>query len=239
VLDMATSATAYYGLKLAEAAGQPIPPDVAYDAQGRPTTSAAEALRGAIRVFDRGIKGSHLALMVELLAGAFTGAAMEVCQKTLSSLLPPPPTPDLPTSFLFLTLFNSVKLFPLTHYIFSVHYKRTNSLVATGAAWCWPSLHPFLVCPYIHMCMCMCSMSFVCIHIAISYMHTPPIIITVTIALSRRRIYLPAVRRHHVCTREGSSPPARQSSGLRAAAAWREGGPLGERAARGRRAGGR
>lgn len=31
---------------------------------------------GALRVFDRGHKGSHLALMVELLAGALPGAAM-------------------------------------------------------------------------------------------------------------------------------------------------------------------
>ena len=33
-------------------------------------------MKGALRVFDRGHKGSHLALMVELLAGALTGAAM-------------------------------------------------------------------------------------------------------------------------------------------------------------------
>lgn len=77
ILDMATSASAYYGIKLAESMNQPIPADVAYDVHGRPTTDATEALKGAIRVFDRSFKGSHLALMVELLAGAFTGAAME------------------------------------------------------------------------------------------------------------------------------------------------------------------
>lgn len=76
ILDMATSAAAYYGIKSAEAAGQPIPGDIAYNAQGQLTTNPTEALLGAIRVFDRGVKGSHLSLMVELLAGAFTGAAM-------------------------------------------------------------------------------------------------------------------------------------------------------------------
>lgn len=77
ILDMATSACAYYGIKLAEQTGQSIPNDIAYDNQGNPTTNPTEALRGAIRVFDRSYKGSHLALMIELLAGAFTGASME------------------------------------------------------------------------------------------------------------------------------------------------------------------
>jgi LDH2 family malate/lactate/ureidoglycolate dehydrogenase len=77
VLDMATSTEAYYHLVTQEAAGQSIAPDVAWDAVGQPTTDPAAALAGALRVFDRGHKGSGLALMVELLAGAVTGAAME------------------------------------------------------------------------------------------------------------------------------------------------------------------
>ena len=77
VLDMATSATAYYALVTAEREGRPIPCDVAVDAAGRPTTDPAAALRGALLPFDRGHKGSHLGLMVELLAGALTGASME------------------------------------------------------------------------------------------------------------------------------------------------------------------
>lgn len=76
VLDMATSASAWYGLVTAAEEGQTIPNDVAYDSEGRTTTDPMEAMRGALRVFDRGHKGSHLALMVELLAGAWTGAAM-------------------------------------------------------------------------------------------------------------------------------------------------------------------
>jgi LDH2 family malate/lactate/ureidoglycolate dehydrogenase len=73
---MATSASAYYGLVMAQTEGRTIPADVAYDWQGNPTTDPSEALRGALRVFDRSFKGSHLALMVELLAGALSGAAM-------------------------------------------------------------------------------------------------------------------------------------------------------------------
>jgi L-2-hydroxycarboxylate dehydrogenase (NAD+) len=76
VLDMATSAAALFGLKIAEKEGTSIANDVAYDSQGQPTTDPGEGLRGAIRVFDRTHKGSHIALMVELLAGALTGADM-------------------------------------------------------------------------------------------------------------------------------------------------------------------
>lgn len=76
VLDMATSASAWFGLVTAMHEGESIAEDIAYDSNGHPTTDPAQALRGALRVFDRSFKGSHLALMVELLAGAWTGAAM-------------------------------------------------------------------------------------------------------------------------------------------------------------------
>jgi LDH2 family malate/lactate/ureidoglycolate dehydrogenase len=77
ILDMATSALAYFGIKLAEENGDTLANDVAYDENGYATTDPTAALRGAIRVFDRSHKGSHLSLMVELLAGALTGASME------------------------------------------------------------------------------------------------------------------------------------------------------------------
>lgn len=76
-LDMATSAYALFGLLEAKTAGRAIPDDVAYDSAGKPTTDPAEALSGAIRVFDRSHKSSGLALMVELLAGALSGCAIE------------------------------------------------------------------------------------------------------------------------------------------------------------------
>jgi LDH2 family malate/lactate/ureidoglycolate dehydrogenase len=73
---MATSAEAWFGLVTAEAEGKSIRSDIAYDSEGRETTSPAAALSGALRVFDRSYKGSHIALMIELLAGAMTGASM-------------------------------------------------------------------------------------------------------------------------------------------------------------------
>lgn len=75
VLDMSTAAISFYGLVEAETAGRPIPDDVAYSIEGKPTTSPQEAIRGAIRSFDRSHKGSGLALIGEILAGPLVGAA--------------------------------------------------------------------------------------------------------------------------------------------------------------------
>ena len=75
VLDMSTAAISFYGLVEAETAGRAIPDDVAYDVEGRPTTSPQEAIKGAIRSFDRSHKGSGLALVGEILAGPLAGAA--------------------------------------------------------------------------------------------------------------------------------------------------------------------
>jgi L-2-hydroxycarboxylate dehydrogenase (NAD+) len=75
VLDMSTAATSYFGLVEAVTAGNDIPGDIAYDASGQPTTSPAEAIKGAIRSFDRGYKGSALAMFGEILAGPLVGAA--------------------------------------------------------------------------------------------------------------------------------------------------------------------
>eukprot|EP00607_Mallomonas_marina_P006884 CAMPEP_0182428558 /NCGR_PEP_ID=MMETSP1167-20130531/23111_1 /TAXON_ID=2988 /ORGANISM="Mallomonas Sp, Strain CCMP3275" /LENGTH=360 /DNA_ID=CAMNT_0024611521 /DNA_START=248 /DNA_END=1330 /DNA_ORIENTATION=+ len=76
VLDMATSAAAWFGVVAADREGSLIPGDIAYDEHGKQTCDPSAALKGALRVFDRGHKGSGLALMIELLAGAMTGAAM-------------------------------------------------------------------------------------------------------------------------------------------------------------------
>jgi L-2-hydroxycarboxylate dehydrogenase (NAD+) len=64
---MATSASAWYGLVTAAEEGQSIPDDVAYDSQGQPTTDPMEALKGALRVFDRGHKGWLLVLVFFVL----------------------------------------------------------------------------------------------------------------------------------------------------------------------------
>lgn len=75
VLDMTTAAMAFYGLVEAKTAGESIPGDVAYDAAGQLTTDPTLAMKGALRSFDRGHKGSGLAMMVEILAGPLVGAA--------------------------------------------------------------------------------------------------------------------------------------------------------------------
>jgi L-2-hydroxycarboxylate dehydrogenase (NAD+) len=75
VLDMSTAAISFYGLVQADTAGIDIPPDIAYDSEGKPTTSPQQAMKGAIRSFDRSHKGSGLALIGEILAGPLVGAA--------------------------------------------------------------------------------------------------------------------------------------------------------------------
>lgn len=53
ILDMATSSSAWFGLQTAAMEGQSIPDNIAYDASGRATTDPIEAMKGALRSFDR------------------------------------------------------------------------------------------------------------------------------------------------------------------------------------------
>ena len=75
ILDMSTAAMTFFGLIEAQTAGEKIPGDVAYDQDGNPTTDPATAIKGAIRSFDRGYKGSGLAMIIEILGGPLVGAA--------------------------------------------------------------------------------------------------------------------------------------------------------------------
>ncbi|WP_322044870.1 Ldh family oxidoreductase [Paraburkholderia sp. J67] len=72
VFDFATSAIARGDIELHAREGKPIPSDWAIDGAGQPTTDARAALEGAMKTFG-GHKGSALAAMVELLAGALIG----------------------------------------------------------------------------------------------------------------------------------------------------------------------
>lgn len=74
ILDMATSAIARGHILKANRNGAPIPPDVAVDEAGAPTTDAAAALRGALLPLA-GAKGFGLALAVEVLCALLAGAA--------------------------------------------------------------------------------------------------------------------------------------------------------------------
>lgn len=74
IIDQASSATAFVNLIQAAAANRPIPEGWAVDANGAATTSASEALQGALLPFG-GYKGANIALMVEVLAAGLSGAA--------------------------------------------------------------------------------------------------------------------------------------------------------------------
>jgi len=75
VLDMATSAMAYFGLIEAKTAGRSIPSGITYDSSGQDTTDPAVAMEGSIRPFDKSYKGASLSLMVEILTGPLVAAS--------------------------------------------------------------------------------------------------------------------------------------------------------------------
>lgn len=75
VVDMAMSATSMGRVRLADAAGIPIPLGWATDAQGQPTQSAAAAIAGML-LPAAGPKGFGLAFAIDLLCGALSGGAI-------------------------------------------------------------------------------------------------------------------------------------------------------------------
>jgi LDH2 family malate/lactate/ureidoglycolate dehydrogenase len=73
--DMALSATAMGKIRLAAAAGEPIPGDWAIDADARPTTDPAAAIKGML-LPAAGPKGFGLAFVIDLLCGGLSGGAV-------------------------------------------------------------------------------------------------------------------------------------------------------------------
>ena len=73
ILDMATSIVARGKVILAAESNEPIPEGWAIDKEGNPTTDAQEALEGSVLPFG-GPKGYALSLMIDIMAGALTGA---------------------------------------------------------------------------------------------------------------------------------------------------------------------
>jgi LDH2 family malate/lactate/ureidoglycolate dehydrogenase len=73
--DMAMSASAMGKIRLAEGAKQPIAAGWAADAEGRPTTDAAAAIKGML-LPAAGAKGFGLALAIDLLCGGLSGGAI-------------------------------------------------------------------------------------------------------------------------------------------------------------------
>ncbi|MFC7885139.1 Ldh family oxidoreductase [Streptomyces sp. NPDC057376] len=67
LVDQASSAVAWVKIREAAEAGESIPSGWALDAEGKPTTDATAALLGPVLPFG-GVKGSNLAMVIELLA---------------------------------------------------------------------------------------------------------------------------------------------------------------------------
>ena len=74
-IDLSLSEAARGKVMVAAKEGRPIPLGWALDAHGQPTTDAKTALQGSMLAMG-GTKGAMLALVVELLVTALTGAAM-------------------------------------------------------------------------------------------------------------------------------------------------------------------
>jgi (2R)-3-sulfolactate dehydrogenase (NADP+) len=74
-IDLSLSAVARGRIMVAAKAGKPIPLGWAVDRDGQPTTDAKAALEGSMLPLG-GAKGAMLALVVELLVTALTGAAL-------------------------------------------------------------------------------------------------------------------------------------------------------------------
>jgi (2R)-3-sulfolactate dehydrogenase (NADP+) len=90
VIDVSLSKVARGKVMLAAQRGEPIPCDWALDAEGRPTTDAKAALAGTMLPLGDA-KGAALALMVEILAAALTGANFAVEASSFFDDQGPPP----------------------------------------------------------------------------------------------------------------------------------------------------
>jgi (2R)-3-sulfolactate dehydrogenase (NADP+) len=77
VVDLSLTEVTRGKIMLMAKEGKPIPPGWAVDRDGNPTTSAQAALTGSLNAIG-GVKGAALALMVEALCVALTGAALSV-----------------------------------------------------------------------------------------------------------------------------------------------------------------
>lgn len=81
VVDLATSTSAVGHIRIASYDGTAIPPDVAIDRNGNPTTDAREALAGALTPLG-GHKGFALALAGAILSGPMIGGVLGTELKT-------------------------------------------------------------------------------------------------------------------------------------------------------------
>jgi (2R)-3-sulfolactate dehydrogenase (NADP+) len=90
VVDVSLSRVARGKLMAAAQKGEPIPPDWAFDPEGRPTTDPRAGMAGTMAPMGDA-KGTALALMVELLAAGLTGANFAFEASSLFDDKGPPP----------------------------------------------------------------------------------------------------------------------------------------------------
>jgi LDH2 family malate/lactate/ureidoglycolate dehydrogenase len=76
VIDLATGASAGSMVSHARRLGRPLPEGIALDSEGNPTTDASEVDGGGCLLPAAGAKGYCLGLLVEILSGVLTGAAV-------------------------------------------------------------------------------------------------------------------------------------------------------------------
>ena len=80
VFDMATAAIAMGDVQIAARDGRLVPPGTGLDENGESTTDLAEIIKGVLLPFG-GHKGSHMAMMIELLAGPLVGETASFASK--------------------------------------------------------------------------------------------------------------------------------------------------------------
>jgi len=90
VIDLALSQVARGKILTAAQKGEPVPSSWATDADGKPTSDANAALRGALQPIGAA-KGAALALMVEILAVGLTGATLSAAASSFFDTDGPPP----------------------------------------------------------------------------------------------------------------------------------------------------
>jgi (2R)-3-sulfolactate dehydrogenase (NADP+) len=90
VIDLALSQVARGKILTAAQKGEPVPDSWATDAEGRPTSDARAALKGALQPIGAA-KGAALALLVEILAVALTGATLSATASSFFDSEGPPP----------------------------------------------------------------------------------------------------------------------------------------------------
>lgn len=84
VFDMATAAMAMGEVQIKARDGGSVPPGTGLDAAGNETIDPAEIVKGMLLPFG-GYKGSHIAMMIELLAGPLVGETVSFNSKARDS----------------------------------------------------------------------------------------------------------------------------------------------------------